>query len=390
MKGESRVEAIVYTTNTGSTAQYAALLAKETGLAAYSLAEAEKNVPADSEIIYLGWVMAGTVKGYTAAAKRYIVRAVCAVGMAQPGAQGKILRERNGLPESVPLFQLQGNFNVKKLRGVYRLMMEVMVKTAGKALASKSGRTVEEDDMLDMMTNGGERVQIENLHAVLTWYRGEGDDMIPTWKIYPSSQRRSTVYLKNVVKNPFIEVGDYTVYDDFVNDPRDFERNNVLYYYPECNNDRLKIGKFTSIACGAKFVFNAANHAMDSLSTYTFPLFFEEWDMPTDTESIAEAWDNKGDIVVGNDVWIGYEAIILAGVTIGDGAIIGSRAVVTKDVPPYTIVGGLPAKPIRKRFDEQTIARLEALRWWDWDREKIKRSIDAIRRGDIDALEKND
>ena len=115
--------------------------------------------------------------------------------------------------------------------------------------------------------------------------------MIPAWKIYPSSQRRSTVYLKNVVKNPFIEVGDYTVYDDFVNDPRDFERNNVLYHYPECNHDRLRIGRFCSIACGAKFIFNAANHAMDSLSTYTFPLFFEEWDLPTDTASIAETWE---------------------------------------------------------------------------------------------------
>ena len=173
MKGESRVEAIVYTTNTGSTAQYAALLAKEIGLAAYSLAEAEKNVPVDSEIIYLGWVMAGTVKGYAAAAKRYIIRAVCAVGMAQPGAQGKILRERNRVPISVPLFQLQGNFDRKKLRGVYRLMMEVMVKTAGKSLATKSSRTAGEDDMLDMMTNGGERVRIENLHAVLVWYRGD-------------------------------------------------------------------------------------------------------------------------------------------------------------------------------------------------------------------------
>ena len=171
--------------------------------------------------------------------------------------------------------------------------------------------------------------------------------MIPAWKIYPSGQRRSTVYLKNVVKNPFIEVGDYTVYDDFVNDPRDFERNNVLYHYPECNHDRLRIGRFCSIACGAKFIFNAANHAMDSLSTYTFPLFVEEWDLPADTASFAETWDSRGDIVVGNDVWIGYEAIILAGVTIGDGAIIGSRAVVTKDVPPYTIVGGLPAIPIR-------------------------------------------
>ena len=165
MKGESRVEAIVYTTNTGSAAQYAEMLAKETGLAAYSLDEARGKVPADSEVICLGWVMAGTVKGY-------IVRAVCAVGMTQPGAQGKILRERNKLPESVPLFQLQGNFDVKKLHGMYRLMMEVMVKTAGKALAAKSGRTAEEDDMLDMMTNGGERVRVENLHAVLAWYRG--------------------------------------------------------------------------------------------------------------------------------------------------------------------------------------------------------------------------
>ena len=170
MKGESRVEAIVYTSNTGSAAQYAKMLAKETGLAAYALDEARGKVPADSEVIYLGWVMAGTVKGYAAAAKRYIVRAVCAVGMAQPGAQGKILRERNKLPESVPLFQVQGNFDVKKLHGMYRLMMEVMVKTAGKSIASKPGRTAEEDDMLDMMTNGGERVRVENLHAVLAWY----------------------------------------------------------------------------------------------------------------------------------------------------------------------------------------------------------------------------
>ncbi len=163
MKGESRVEAIVYTTHTGSAAQYAEMLAKETGLAAYSLDEARGKVPADSEVIYLGWVMAGTGQGDAAAAKRYIVRAV--------GAQGKMLRERNKLPESVPLFQLQGNFDVKKLHGMYRLMMKVMVKTAGKSLAAKSGRTAEEDDMLDMMTNGGERVRAENLHAVLAWYR---------------------------------------------------------------------------------------------------------------------------------------------------------------------------------------------------------------------------
>ena len=154
------------------------------------------------------------------------------------------------------------------------------------------------------------------------------------------------MYLKSVVTRPTIEVGDFTIYNDFVNDPRDFEKNNVLYHYP-INNDRLIIGKSCSIACGAKFIFNCANHTLKSLSTYTFPLFSEEWDLPK--SEVASAWDNKGDIVIGNDVWIGYDAVIMAGVTIGDGAIIGTRAVVTKDVEPYSIVGGVPAKEIRKR-----------------------------------------
>ena len=183
--------------------------------------------------------------------------------------------------------------------------------------------------------------------------------MIPQWKIYPRSQGHSTVYLQNVVTDPSISVGDYTIYDDFVNDPRDFQRNNVLYHYP-INRERLVIGKFCSIACGAKFLFNSANHTLRSLSTYIFPVLFEEWGL--DVARIPEAWDNKGDIVVGNDVWIGYEAVILAGVTIGDGAVVGARAVVTKDVPPYAIVGGVPAKPIRKRFSDGVIQRLLALR----------------------------
>jgi len=208
--------------------------------------------------------------------------------------------------------------------------------------------------------------------------------MIPQWKIYPCSQRRSTVYLKNVVTDPYITVGDYTMYDDFVNDPMDFQRNNVLYHYPETNHDRLVIGKFCSIACGAKFLFNSANHALKSLSTYPFPIFFEEWGLPV--ENISDAWDNKGDITVGNDVWIGYEAVILAGVTIGDGAIIGTRSVVTKDVPPYTIVGGVPAKPIRKRFSEETIAKLLALKWWDRSEEFIRRNLAAIKAGDIESI----
>lgn len=204
-------------------------------------------------------------------------------------------------------------------------------------------------------------------------------------KIYPRTGDKETVYLKNVVTGPNIEIGNYTMYNDYVHDPRDFEKNNILYHYP-VNGDKLKIGKFCSIACGAKFLFTSANHTLRSLSTYPFPIFFEEWEL--DAKNICEAWDNKGDIVIGNDVWIGFEAVILSGVTIGDGAIIGTRAVVTKDVPPYTIVGGIPAKPIRKRFDDETIAQLEALNWWDWDEETIRNNISAIQSGDIAALER--
>lgn len=202
-------------------------------------------------------------------------------------------------------------------------------------------------------------------------------------KIYPRTGDDQTVYLNQVVTNPNIIVGDYTMYNDFVNDPTEFEKNNVLYHYP-INGDRLIIGKFCSIACGAKFLFNSANHSLTSLSTYPFPIFFEEWGL--ERAQVARAWDHKGDIVIGNDVWIGYEAVILAGVTIGDGAIIGTRAVVTKDVPPYTIVGGVPAKPIRKRFPDDTIAALLALRWWDWPEERIAAHLDAIQSGQIDQI----
>ena len=206
---------------------------------------------------------------------------------------------------------------------------------------------------------------------------------IPANTIYPRTGDRETVYLNAVVSDPNISVGDYTIYNDFLRDPTEFVRNNVLYHYP-INGDRLVIGKFCSIACGAKFLFTSANHTLRSLSTYPFPLFFEEWGL--DKAHVAQAWDNKGDIVVGNDVWIGYEAVLLSGVTIGDGAIIGTRAVVTQDVPPYTIVGGVPAKPIRRRFDDATIDALLALRWWDWPREKLARNIDAIQAGQLEEL----
>ena len=204
-----------------------------------------------------------------------------------------------------------------------------------------------------------------------------------TKTIYPRTGDTQTVYLKHVVTDANVEVGDYTMYNDFVNDPRDFQKNNVLYHYP-INRDRLRIGKFCSIACGAKFIFTSANHKLSSLSTYPFPLFFEEWDL--DKANLTDSWDNKGDIAIGNDVWIGYEAVVMQGVTIGDGAIIGARAVVTKDIPPYTIVGGVPAKPIRKRFPDEIISRLLEIKWWDWPDEKIKRNISAIQSGNIDDL----
>lgn len=202
-------------------------------------------------------------------------------------------------------------------------------------------------------------------------------------KIYPRTGDPEKIYLKSAITNPNIEVGEYTIYNDFVHDPCNFQRNNVLYHYP-INHDRLIIGKFCSIACGTKFIFTSANHSLKSLSTYSFPIFFDEWDL--DASNITDAWENKGDIVVGNDVWIGYEAVILSGVTIGDGAIIGARAVVTKDVPPYTIVGGVPAKPIRKRFDDAIIAKLLKLKWWDWPKERIKANLEIIKSGRIDEL----
>ena len=202
-------------------------------------------------------------------------------------------------------------------------------------------------------------------------------------KIYPRTGDQQTVYLNAVIKDPQIEVGDYTIYNDFIADPLLFEKNNVLYHYP-IHREKLIIGKFCSIACGTKFLFNCANHTLKSLSTYTFPLFYEEWEL--EKSNVTTAWDNKGNIVIGNDVWIGYEAVIMAGVHIGDGAIIAARAVVTKDVPPYTIVGGTPAKEIRKRFDAEVIEQLLIQKWWDWSTDKIHQCLPYIAEGKLDEL----
>lgn len=202
-------------------------------------------------------------------------------------------------------------------------------------------------------------------------------------KVYPRTGDKETVYLKSTITKPNIIVGEYTMYNDFKKDPTQFENNNVLYQYP-INKDKLIIGKFCSIACGAKFMFTSGNHRMSSLSTYPFPLFFEEWDL--DKNNVTNAWDNEGDIIIGNDVWIGYEAVIMQGVKIGDGAIIGTRAVVTKDVPPYTIVGGIPAKEIKKRYPEETIKKLKRIQWWNWNEKIIKKNLQNIMNGNIDEV----
>ena len=201
--------------------------------------------------------------------------------------------------------------------------------------------------------------------------------------IYPRKLDHHTVYLKNVVWGPNIVIDDFTFYNDFEKDPRDFQKNNILYHYP-INGEFLIMGKYCSIACGAKFIFTSGNHNPDSLANFPFPIFFKEWNLVHGR--IQEAWDNKGDIVIGNDVWIGYHATIMQGVTIGDGAIVGARAVVTKDVPPYAIVGGVPARILKYRFDESTRKKLLVLKWWDWDPEKIKANLPYLTKGILEKL----
>ena len=165
--------AIVYTSNTGFTAQYASLLGGETGLPVYSLEDALKSLPQSSPIVYLGWLTAGKVQGYDKAVTKFNLQALCAVGMAKCGSQMEDVRKSNNLPQGLPLFTLQGGFDLKKLRGVYKFMMLVMSKTVAKKLAAKPDRTPDEEDMLDLFQNGGNRVSLENLRPVLAWYEGE-------------------------------------------------------------------------------------------------------------------------------------------------------------------------------------------------------------------------
>lgn len=188
-------------------------------------------------------------------------------------------------------------------------------------------------------------------------------------------------YIKNCVKNPNIIIGDYTYYDDPI-DSENFERN-VLYHFPFIG-DKLIIGKFCAIAKDVKFIMNGANHKLSGFSAYPFQIFGNGWE--TVKPELNEL-PYKGDTVIGNDVWIGYDSLIMPGVKIADGAIIASRAVVTKDVGAYEIVGGNPAKLVKKRFDAETIEKLLAIAWWDWDAEKITRNLRAITEADILNLE---
>ncbi len=185
-------------------------------------------------------------------------------------------------------------------------------------------------------------------------------------EIFPNEYKTSC-FIKNVIKAPNIIVGDYTYYDDN-NAPTDFEKNNILFNYPEFG-DRLIIGKFCAIASGTTFIMGPANHRISSVTTYPFNVFGGAWE--ENTPDHLSQLPFKGDIVIGNDVWIGRESVIMPGVKIGDGAIIGAYSVVAKDIPPYTVAGGNPAKVIKKRFDDELTDVLLKLKWWDFEAEKL-------------------
>ena len=195
---------------------------------------------------------------------------------------------------------------------------------------------------------------------------------------FPMPNTQRLCFLKNIVTNPNIIVGDYTYYDD----PESVENfnNNVLYHF-DFIGDKLIIGKFCQIAANVRFIMNGANHATDGFSTFPFCAFGNEW------KDVPLTPDYKGDTVIGHDVWIGYNAIVMPGVQIGNGAIIASGSVVTKDIEPYCIVGGNPAKLIRKRFNDETISKLIKLAWWDWPFDKITQYAQAIATGDESLFE---
>lgn len=197
---------------------------------------------------------------------------------------------------------------------------------------------------------------------------------------YPIEQlSKGIIFLKNFISNPNIEVGDYTYYDGR-DGAENFEKTNVVFGF----SSKLIIGKFCQLAYGTKFLLSDANHAMSGFSAFPFFIFGKfancpEWEYEPDLP-------DKGATIVGHDVWFGHESMVMPGVKIGSGSIIGARAVVTKDVPPYSIVGGNPAKIVRKRFADPVIEQLLDIQWWNWSFDKISRNLDAILKADLQKL----
>ncbi|MBQ3447470.1 MAG: CatB-related O-acetyltransferase [Synergistaceae bacterium] len=190
--------------------------------------------------------------------------------------------------------------------------------------------------------------------------------------IFPIHGLDTLTFIKPSLTNPNIIAGDFSYYSG-----QDFE-SRVTHHYP-FNGDRLIIGKFCQIGAGVEFVMNGANHQMNSITTYPF-FIFDGWNAPTPKPQDLPL---KGDTVIGSDVWIGQNVTVLPGVHVGDGAIIGLNSTVTRDIPPYTIVAGNPARIIRKRFDDEMIALLERLKWWDKDIHEIKTLIPILTCPDI-------
>ncbi len=186
---------------------------------------------------------------------------------------------------------------------------------------------------------------------------------------FPLKDYKRLCFLKNIIVNPNIIIGDYTYYDDF-EDVFNFEKN-VKYHY-DFIGDKLIIGKFCMIASGVTFIMGGANHKMDGITTYPFSIFGKGWEKVIPT---LDELPLKGDTVIGNDVWIGSRVTIMPGIHIGDGAIIATNSTVTKNVEPYAIVGGNPAKEIRKRFPDDKIRELLEVQWWNWDIQKITENL---------------
>jgi virginiamycin A acetyltransferase len=187
-------------------------------------------------------------------------------------------------------------------------------------------------------------------------------------------------YVKPFITSPLIEVGDYSYYDDPLG-ARRFQEENVLYHF---GPERLIVGRFCAFASGVRFIMNGANHRIDGVSTFPFPIFGADW---AASFNLLTGLPNRGDTVVGNDVWIGYEALIAPGVSIGDGAIVATRSVVTKSVRPYAIVAGNPAVEIRRRFSDTEIEALLDIAWWNWPIEKITEHVSSLMSGDVAALQ---